>query len=112
MGMKNQGDRSTIVSRIINGQAGVNPVAPIVWGISATPERFKQALDRWDVARTNRSVLVALEDVRESGLLKDKIILDSAAAGQAESDTTLTRAAVEQTLAFEGSWTLYGIESE
>jgi type III restriction enzyme len=37
-------DRVTIVSRIINGQTGVNPPAPVVWGISATPDRFAKAM--------------------------------------------------------------------
>lgn len=106
-GMKNEGDRSTIVSRIINGQAGINPPAPIVWGISATPERFLAAIERWEVRRTNTPVTVALDDVRASGLLKDKIILDNPAAGQAEGDTTLTRAAVAQTLQFEEDWHNY-----
>ncbi|OZE92830.1 hypothetical protein CH299_28330 [Rhodococcus sp. 14-2686-1-2] len=106
-GMKNEGDRSTIVSRIINGQTGVNPPAPIVWGISATPERFMQAIERWEVQRTNRSIAVAIDDVRASGLLKDKIILDNPAAGQAEGDTTLARAAVAQTIRFEQDWATY-----
>lgn len=106
-GMKNEGDRSTIVSRIINGQVGINPPAPMVWGISATPERFMQAIERWEVQRTNKPVTVALEDVRASGLLKDKIILDNPAAGQTQGDTTLTRAAVAQTLQFEEDWRNY-----
>jgi type III restriction enzyme len=106
-GMKPESDRRTIVSRIINGQAGINPPAPIVWGISATPERFIQAIDRWGDHRTNKSVTVPIEDVRASGLLKDKIVLDNPASGQVEGDTTFTRAAVAQTLRFEDDWRNY-----
>lgn len=106
-GMKQESDRTTIVSRIINGQVGINPPAPIVWGISATPERFIQAIGRWGNQRTNKSVIVPLDDVRASGLLKDKIILDNPAAGQVDGDTTLTRAGVAQTLQFEKSWRKY-----
>jgi type III restriction enzyme len=106
-GMKPASDRRTIVSRIINGQAGINPAVPIVWGISATPERFIQAIERWDVERTHKSVAVALDDVRSSGLLKDKIILDNPAPGQMEADTTLIRAAAVQTQKFERDWHLY-----
>jgi len=106
-GMKPEGDRSTIVSRIINGQQGVNPPAPMVWGISATPERFLQAIERWEVERTNKPVTVPLDDVRASGLLKDKIILDNPVAGQVQGDTTLIRAAAAQTLQFEEDWRKY-----
>jgi type III restriction enzyme len=108
-GMKSENDRSTIVSRIINGQDGINPAAPIVWGISATPERFIQAIDRWGDQRTNKSVTVPLDEVRSSGLLKDKIILDNPASGQVEGDTTFTRAAVAQTLQFETFWRNYAV---
>lgn len=106
-GMKPESDRRTIVSRIINGQPGINPAAPIVWGISATPERFIQAIDRWGDHRTNKTVTVPIEDVRASGLLKDKIILDNPAIGQMEGDTTFTRAAVTTTLEFEEAWRSY-----
>ncbi|MCY7290250.1 MAG: DEAD/DEAH box helicase family protein [Cryobacterium sp.] len=106
-GMKPEGDRHTIVSRIINGQVGVNPPAPMVWGISATPERFNKAMERSEIARTNKPVTVPLEDVRASGLLKDKIILDSPVAGQVEGDTTLIRAAVAQAIQFEEDWNHY-----
>lgn len=106
-GMKTESDRSTIVSRIINGQPGINPPAPIVWGISATPERFNEAIARWGNHRTNRMITVPLDEVRASGLLKDKIILDNPASGQVEGDTTFVRAAVSQTIAFETSWRTY-----
>jgi hypothetical protein len=106
-GMRNDGDRPTIVSRIINGQPGLNPAAPIVWGISATPERFMQAIARWDVARTNTPVTVPIDEVRASGLLKDKIILDQPESGQTEGDTTLVRAGVRQLLQFETDWHNY-----
>ena len=106
-GMKPETDRQTIVTRIINGQAGINPPAPMVWGISATPERFNEAMKRSDVERTHKPVTVPLDDVRASGLLKDKIILDNPAAGQVQGDTTLVRAAVAQTIQFEEDWHNY-----
>jgi len=106
-GMRSEGDRATIVSRVINGQEGLNPPAPIVWGISATLERFVQAIKRWDVERTSKPVTVPLDDVRASGLLKDKIVLDNPATSQHEGDTTLARAAVAQTRQFEEAWRAY-----
>jgi len=108
-GTKSDGDRSTIISRIINGQSGLNPPAPIVWGISATPERFVRAIKRWEVQRTSREVSVPIEAVRSSGLLKDKIVLDNP-AGTHAGDTTLVRAAVAQTLIFEETWNSYTAE--
>lgn len=108
-GMNQESDRATIVSRIINGQAGLNPPAPIVWGISATPERFHQAIARWGDQRTISTITVPIDEVRASGLLKDKIILDSPASGQIEGDTTFIRAAVSQTNAFEAAWTTYAM---
>jgi type III restriction enzyme len=106
-GMKVESDRSTIVSRIINGQPGINLPAPIVWGISATPDRFNQAIARWSNQRTNKLVTVPIDEVRGSGLLKDMIILDNPAADQVEGDTTFARAAVVQTSKFEEAWRAY-----
>ena len=48
-----------------------------------------------------------VDEVRASGLLKDKIILDNPAAGQLEGDTTFVRAAVAQTIQFEAAWNTY-----
>jgi len=106
-GMRTDGDRRTIVSRIINGHEGVTPPAPIVWGISATPQRFREAIDRWEPGRTQQSVSVPIADVRSSGLLKDLIILDNPVERQRRADTTLIRAAARKTLEFENDWSDY-----
>ena len=67
-------ERATIVQRLVNGANGVPPV-PIVWGISATVERFNEAMSKAN--RTSyRSVVVDPARVQESGLLKDDIRLD------------------------------------
>ena len=81
-----------------------------MWGISATPERFNQAIARWTVQRTNKMIAVPLEAVRASGLLKDKIVLDNPASGQVEGDTSFIRAGVVQTLKFEEEWRRYASE--
>ncbi|HEV7647430.1 MAG TPA: DEAD/DEAH box helicase family protein [Actinophytocola sp.] len=106
-GTKVTSDRPTIVSRIINGQDGQNPPAPVVWGISATPERFNQAIATWG-DRTNKAITVPIDDVRASGLLKDMIVLDNPALGEVEGDTTFIRAAIKQTVKFEEAWHEYG----
>ncbi len=71
-----QSAKSTIVKRLINGAVGV-PGIPVVWGISATVDRFKKAME----GTQNRSILpdvvVDSAKVQESGLIKDTIILDT-----------------------------------
>lgn len=71
-------DKPTIVRRLVNGHAGYPPI-PIVWGISATIERFKDAMKEADAERTRRALPMVTVDgfrVQESGLVKDTIILD------------------------------------
>ena len=68
-------ERATIVQRLVNGANDVPPV-PIVWGISATVERFDEAMARADNRTSYPAVAVAPARVQESGLLKDDIRLD------------------------------------
>ena len=79
-GMKpaSKGDRdekATIVQRLVNGSNGVPPV-PIVWGISATVDRFNEAMSKVENRTSYPSVVVDPARVQESGLLKDDIRLD------------------------------------
>lgn len=67
----------TIYSKVVDGQKEINPPAPMVIGISATPERFNNAMkDRID-RDTKAPVKVSVTDVRKSGLIKDTIELRS-----------------------------------
>ena len=43
-------DKATLVSKLVNGHSGY-PAIPIVWGISATIERFKEAMSDADAER-------------------------------------------------------------
>jgi hypothetical protein len=105
-GMKVERDRSTIVQRIINGQAGSNPPVPVVWGISATIDRFKATMAGISDRTLLPAVAVDLAKVRSSGLVKDQILLDEPAeAGTFGS--TLLREAVESALDYEKRWTEY-----
>ena len=77
-GTKASRDKPTIVRRLVNGQAGVPPM-PVVWGISATVERFNQAMEEAKVSSARLAldkVIVDLAAVQASGLLKDTIVLD------------------------------------
>src|SRR6185437_1866002 len=51
------GDRPTIVKRLINGYGDV-PGIPVVWGISATVERFNKAMDGAEGRSTLPHVIV------------------------------------------------------
>jgi hypothetical protein len=75
-GGSTRGDgKPTIVRQLINGKGGV-PGIPVVWGISATVERFNQAITGMQGRATLPNVVVDSKKVQESGLLKDTINLD------------------------------------
>ena len=107
-GMKRAADRKTIVSRLIQGEPGSNPAIPIVWGISATIERFTAAMSEVSDRTDYTNVDVNIERVRASGLIKDEI-------GLAQPDekgtfsTTLLREAVKATRSFEQRWATYSV---
>lgn len=69
-----QGTR-TIVTRLVNGQGSV-PGVPVVWGISATVQRFDEAVRNMQDRTALPNVVVNSKLVQDSGLLKDTINLD------------------------------------
>lgn len=86
-------DKPTIVRRLISGEmTGI--AMPIVWGISATIDRFTDAMKEAASDRTTLPpVSVDPARVQQSGLIKDVIALDiPAEAGNLETSLT-TRAA-------------------
>lgn len=109
-GMKpsTRGDRvekATIVQRLINGTPRVPPV-PIVWGISATVERFNNAMAKAENRTSYPPVEVDPARVQESGLLKDDIRLDfPTKAGQ--FDTVLLARATERVQEATQLWRTY-----
>lgn len=75
-GGRSRGDsKPTIVKQLINGKGSV-PGIPVVWGISATVERFNEAIKDMQGRATLPNVVVDSKKVQESGLLKDTINLD------------------------------------
>lgn len=105
-GAKSNRERPTIVARIVSDPDEVVPPMPIVWGISATPERFEQAIAKAVPSRTMKSVGVPIEEVRESGLIKDKVLIRHKAEIQ-PGDTTLSYLAVEELRRFDEGWAAY-----
>ena len=67
-------EAQTIVQKFILGDnsIGLSPV-PIIIGMSATPERFTRLIEGSD--RVLRNYTVPPDEVKESGLIKDHIIL-------------------------------------
>lgn len=79
-GMKESGNNAasgkpTIVKQLING-TGLVPGIPIVWGISATVQRFNEAIAGMEGHGTLPNVIVDAKKVQDSGLIKDTINLD------------------------------------
>lgn len=75
---KDSRDKPTIVRRLVNGTK-MRRAIPIVWGISATIERFETAMRQAEAAddrQALKSVLVDPQRVQESGLVKDTLALD------------------------------------
>lgn len=99
------GGSPTIVNKIINGDVPI----PVFIGISATAQRLNKALEQQNRFRKNH--VVPIEDVRDSGLVKDRIVLAPAAVqGEVTADTTFVRLAVQKTLEFEQRWDAYAAQ--
>lgn len=96
--------RDSIVSQIIGGGSTGRPAVPVVWGISATPTRFREAMS--DLGRNPRSHSVQIGDVRDSGLLKDEIVLGHT-AGVDAAESTLIRHGVQRIREYEQAWNDY-----
>jgi type III restriction enzyme len=109
MGAENR-EKSTIVKRLINGVAGV-PGIPVVWGISATVERFNKAMDGAQGRSSLPPVTVDTARVQDSGLLKDTIVLDIPdEAG--DFDTVLVRRATDKLRESTAGWAAYAAQQE
>ena len=105
-----QDDKSTIVKRLINGTGAV-PAIPVVWGISATVERFNAAMAGAEGRSTLPNVVVDSAQVQESGLLKDTIILDIPDE-VGEFDTVLVRRATDKLKESSAAWAEYAKQQD
>lgn len=104
------GERRSIAARLIEGDPGNSvPPAPVVLGISATPERFNQAVSGSD--RALLQVVVDVEEVRSSGLIKDLVSISFPTESQ-PGDVTLIEQAVADVLAYDAKWDEYTTSRE
>ena len=71
---RNRTDANSLMQRFIKGypEGGMSPV-PLIIGMSATPERFERLIE--GTKRTRRPHEIDPQDVQQSGLLKEKIVL-------------------------------------
>lgn len=106
---KSGDSKPTIVKQLINGTGSV-PGIPIVWGISATVERFNKAMEGAKGRDTLSNVVVDTKKVQDSGLIKDVIILDVPDDEKGEFSTVLLRRGTNKLKAISEAWNTYAKE--
>ncbi|KGP23774.1 type III restriction enzyme, res subunit [Xanthomonas citri pv. fuscans] len=106
----NQNAKNTIVQRLINGSGGV-PGIPVVWGISATVERFNKVIEFAGKHIKLPNVVVDSTKVQESGLIKDTILLDIPDE-TGDFDTVLVRRATDKLKESTAAWAEYARQQE
>lgn len=114
-GMKEEGGSSggnkpTIVKQLINGTGSI-PGIPVVWGISATVQRFNDAMSGMQGRDTLSNVVVDSKKVQESGLLKDTINLD-VPDETGDFSTVLLRRATSKLREISKAWNEYSKEQD
>lgn len=110
MGNAAPSEKSTIVQRLINGSGGV-PGVPVVWGISATVERFNKAIEFAGKLVKLPNVVVDAAKVQDSGLIKDAILLDIPEK-TGDFDTVLVRRATDKLKESTVAWGEYAKQQE
>lgn len=98
-------EAKTIPQKFLLGFEGQLPPVPLVLGISATPKRFADMLERSE--RTAHRVVVDPDVVRRSGLLKHRLLIHSPAMREKHVDFTLLREAVRHHVSIKANWREY-----
>ena len=98
------GGGTAVQVRDIDGNLHPFPPVNLVIGISATPARFDSYLTHAG-NRTIRREIVLPARVRESGLIKDSIFVDT--PGTRGNPTTMLELACEKLREMEGAWASY-----
>lgn len=110
MGNAASKEKGTIVQRLINGAGSVQGI-PIVWGISATVERFNKSIESAGKHLKLPNVIVDAIKVHESGLIKDTILLDIPDE-VGDFDTVLVRRATDKLKESTLAWHEYARRQE
>lgn len=98
--------RKPIMQKFITGSEGDGlPPVPLVLGMSATPQRFTELLG--NTTRTQRPTNITPEMVRQSGLLKDLIIVTTNKSKTVDSDLTHLQNAAARWKHYRERWAAY-----
>lgn len=97
--------RQTVMQKFVKGSVGEIPAIDLILGVSATPQRFAKLIEG-QTNRTPRQCEVNPQAVRDSGLLKDRIMVFHPSEAF-PTDTTMLRAAVLQWRAMGTQWHAY-----
>lgn len=108
---REENQTQTIVQKFVLGEPGVIEPIKLILGVSATPDRFNNLLAATQATfgRMARPVNIRPDDVRNSGLLKDKIVLFHPDVEQ-PSDWTLLAAAAKRLVKMRTAWNDYTCE--
>jgi hypothetical protein len=99
----------TITAQLMDGANGEFPPAPVVLGITATPERFLTAIAR--TGRVHHPVEVDPDAVRQSGLIKDVIRIRHPQESQ-PGDSTMLALAVQDLKDYDRLWVKYSQQQD
>lgn len=103
---KEAGKATTIMQKFIFGDPEVElPPMPVVLGMSATVNRFNQLV--LDTTSTIRRHIVSADDVRRSGLLKDRITIAYPEEQVANKDMAVLQAATDEWIDKRNHWFQY-----
>lgn len=109
-GPRSGDSKPSIVKQLINGKGSV-PGIPVVWGISATVERFDSAIAGMENRTKLANVVVSSKLVQDSGLLKDTINLD-VPDETGDFSTVLLRRGTEKLREITEAWEEYAKQQD
>lgn len=104
------GKATSIMQKFVKGSPSdkLSPM-PVVIGMSATPERFNKLIDGMTTS-TLYKVVVTADEVRASGLLKDRIIITYPEDHEANNDFAILQAATDEWISKCEHWYQYTYE--
>ena len=100
---------TTIMQRFLKGYEDKMRPMPFVIGMSATAERFQRLMHKI-TDRSSTNIVVSAEQVRSSGLLKDRIIISYPEDAEKTNSTIVLKQATQEWLDKCDSWYRYCYE--
>lgn len=104
-GVSERARKPTMQKFITGSESDGLPAVPLVLGMSATPQRFTELLG--NTTRTQRPANITPEMVRQSGLLKDLIVVTTNQEETVHSDLTHLQHAAVRWKHFRERWDAY-----